>query len=205
MKQDYTLFSRTLPSGKKVVYYQYYDSAGKRQKKSTGQTTPPRARNWLNGKIKRGELMPIGQIRFGEWAKNWWVWGKCDYIRSRRGEVGHSHADIQRSYLTKHILPYFEKMLLSDIGPRDVEAWVNKMLKEGKPDSMVNHCLRTMNVMFNEAERLELILRNPARTVRRLPEKKRRKESSLSRRPASYSLRKTTQNTGTTTSTSLSA
>jgi len=175
MKQDYTLFTRTLPTGKKVVYYQYYDENGKRQKRSTGQRTKPAARNWLNKKIERGELKPTASILFGAWAATWWVWDKCAYIKSRRGAVGRTHADIQRIYLTTHILPFFEKMRLAEIGPSDVERWVSKLLKDGKTASMVNHCLRTLNVMMNEAERLELIHRNPARTVRRLQEERRQK------------------------------
>jgi hypothetical protein len=52
--------------------------------------------------------------------------------------------------LTNHITPFFEKMRLNEIGPSDVERWVNKMLKDGKSANMVNHCLRTLNVMFME-------------------------------------------------------
>lgn len=54
------------------------------------------------------------------------------------------HADIQRSYLKNHIMPYFGNMRLSNIKPGDVEDWIGHMLKRGKSASLINHCLRTV-------------------------------------------------------------
>jgi len=174
-KSEYQLYPRTHPSGKKIWYVYTYDKQGKRVGRSTGHTTKTAAERWVKLKMQRGEIAPGSADRFGVWAADWWIWGKCKYIQSRRGQVGHSHADTQRAYLVTHITPYFKNMRIDAIGPQDVETWVSDMLANGKSASMVNHCLRTLNVMFNEAERLELITRNPARTVRRLPEPKKRR------------------------------
>lgn len=175
-KADYQLYPRTHKSGKKVFYYYAYDFTGRRISKSTGQTTETAARNWVNLQIKAGKLITSGSIRFGDWARDWWVWGKCKYIESRRGMIGHSHADLQRWYLVTYIIPHFENAKLEEISPGDVEQWIGKMLREGKSPSLVNHCLRTFNTMLNEAERLEHVTRNPARTVRRIPEPKKERK-----------------------------
>jgi integrase len=171
-KSDYQLYPRSLKSGKKVYYYYAYDHTGKRRGKSTGQTTLSAARNWVNRQLKQGNLVTSGAVRFSDWARDWWIWDKCGYIKSCRGAIGRMHADQQRWYLTTYILPYFQAMKLENIGPSDVEAWIAKLQRDGRSANMINHCLRTLNTMFNEAERLEHVTRNPARTVRRLREPK---------------------------------
>ena len=174
-KADYQIYPRSLPSGKKVYYYYAYDHRGKRRPKSTGQTSLTAARNWVNLQLKQGALITSGSTLFADWAADWWIWDRCEYIKSRRGTIGHTHADSQRLLLDKYVLPFFERMKLEAIGPGDIERWIASMATDGKSASVINHSLRTLNTMLNEAERLEYIARNPARTVRRLPEQRKQK------------------------------
>jgi hypothetical protein len=56
---DFTLYWRVFPSGKRVVYYYAYDANDKRQTgRSTGETTMTAARLKCNRLLKAGNLIP---------------------------------------------------------------------------------------------------------------------------------------------------
>ncbi len=56
---DFTLYFRVIPSGKRVVYFYAYDENGKRtQGRSTGQTNKTAARVVVNRLLKEGALLP---------------------------------------------------------------------------------------------------------------------------------------------------
>jgi len=68
---DFTLYFRVIPSGKKVVYFYAYDENGKRtQGRSTGQTNKTAARVAVNRLLKEGALLPKKDSvpTFGEYA-----------------------------------------------------------------------------------------------------------------------------------------
>lgn len=173
MKQPYSLFPRTLGKGKKVFYYWYYDDAGRRRKASTGKSTKTAALHEVQKRIDAGKLGESrGVPTFGEYATNWWIPGECPYMQARRGSISRAHAETQRSYLVHHILPYFKAWRLDAIRPLEVEKWINELQETALSASSINHCLVTFKKMMNEAERLELVTRNPARHVMRIPEQR---------------------------------
>jgi hypothetical protein len=56
---DFTLYWRVIPSGKRVVYYHAYDENGKRLPgKSTGETCLTVARVKCNQLLREGALVP---------------------------------------------------------------------------------------------------------------------------------------------------
>jgi hypothetical protein len=58
MHNDFTLFKRTVPSGRTVVYYLAYDGEGKRRGPwSTGETSLTAARNYCNRLNLEGKLL----------------------------------------------------------------------------------------------------------------------------------------------------
>ena len=169
-KAEFQLFKRPSLNGKTTWYYYTYDTTGTRVRRSTGQSTKTAALAYVHSRLKNGELGLSKSENFGRWSESWWIWDECKYIQSQRGRISRSHADVQRSYLVKHIVPYFGKYLLENITPGLIENWIAKLQTTCLAASSINHCLTTLKVMLNEAERLELIARNPARTVRKLPE-----------------------------------
>ena len=59
IKATFTLFKRTIPSGRHVYYYQCYDQIGKRQfAKSTGKTLKTEANEYCLLLFKNGLLIP---------------------------------------------------------------------------------------------------------------------------------------------------
>ncbi|MDR0497928.1 MAG: tyrosine-type recombinase/integrase [Treponema sp.] len=59
MHNDFTLFFRTVPSGKNVVYYYAYDDEGNRLGPwTTGQPNKTAAQNYCNRLNRQGKLLP---------------------------------------------------------------------------------------------------------------------------------------------------
>jgi hypothetical protein len=112
---DFTLYFRVNPSGKRVVYFYAYDENSRRTRgRSTGQTTKTAARGLVNRLVKEGALLPKkGDVpTFGEYATNWWDWEKCEYLKKRRkrANLTQSYSYHMKRNLDKVILPYFKNM-----------------------------------------------------------------------------------------------
>ncbi|KPJ64393.1 hypothetical protein AMJ44_12910 [candidate division WOR-1 bacterium DG_54_3] len=100
------------------------------------------------------------EISFGEYARDWWIWGKCEYIKrklARHKSVSPGYADAMRSYLNHHILPYFKDKGLHQITTAMVEDWLFSLTKKtGRTGANLsattaNYCLTALRIMFNEA------------------------------------------------------
>lgn len=178
-RAQYTIFPRTFPSGNVYYYYRPYDEDGNlTTPKSTGQKTKTAARRFCEELIKIGGLHTYRDISFNEFAKNWWIYDKCDYVQSKlkRGYTfSRMYVDIQRMNLDKHILPYFGKKKLNRITSKDIETWLFSFVDKGLSNSTANHNFATLRIMFNEAFRLDYIKRNPIKSVRPLKENVKRK------------------------------
>ena len=186
--KPYNLYKRpTKKPGNFIYYCQFYDEAGNRMTAmSTGQTSKAAAETWAVEQIKRGLITTQRNITFGQYAQDWWIWGKCSYIQGRltRGtNLSRSYADSMRTYLTQHILPYFENKKLQKITAKMIEEWLMKLReksgKTGDPLShtTVNHNLTCFKIMLKEAVRLEYLYRSPAEGIKQLRE--RPKEKSI--------------------------
>jgi hypothetical protein len=72
---DFTLYWRVVPSGKKVVYYYAYDEDDNRQGGwSTGETTLTAARVKCNRLLREGKLVPNSGFMppCEDYSKGWW-------------------------------------------------------------------------------------------------------------------------------------
>jgi integrase len=171
-REQYTLIKRNLKSGKPVYYYRTYDENGNRTTaKSTGQSTKTAARTYCNELLKSGKLLNSTDITFADYSMDWWIYEKCPYIRSRierKGSFSHTHADISRMNLEKHILPVFEKFKLNKISSDQIETWLLSFKEKGLSNTTANHNLATLQIMFNEAERLQYIQKNPVTEIKPL-------------------------------------
>jgi hypothetical protein len=71
---DFTLYFRAVPSGKRVVYYYAYDEDGNRLcGRSTGETTMTTARIMCNKLLRENKLVPNSGYMptFEEYSRNW--------------------------------------------------------------------------------------------------------------------------------------
>lgn len=179
-RQPYTIYKRSLKSGKKVYYYQTYDQKGKRTNpRSTGQTTKAAALHYIQNLIKNDLLIPNKRIRLSEFIKDWWIWERCPYVRRQiaRGKViGRRYVDQQYKLLKKHILPYFGERYLDSIESIEIEKWMFHLRDSiGLSSKTVNYCFTNLGLIFKEAKRSGIVTFYPLEKVQRLahtPEKR---------------------------------
>ena len=174
-REPFTVFPRKMKSGLVVWYYQTYDNNNRRTTaRSTGQTSKGAARVYCNKLYKEDALIPNrgSNLIFAQYAEDWWIWDKCEYIKFRlsRRELSRKYIDSGRSNLKLHILPYFKKMRLKNITSYDVEKWLLNFAKKGLSNQTANVNLTCLNVMFNDAVRRKLLDKNPAANVTTLKE-----------------------------------
>jgi integrase len=171
---DFTLYFRVVPSGKRVVYYYAYDEGGRRLTgKSTGETTLTAARLKCNRLLKAGELVPKsgGYIpTFAEYAIDWWDWEKCDYLKKRRkrSNLTQNYADFSKRILDKILLPYFGKMRMDTITQEVVEAFVDSLIQQQYKNTTINGYFSTLKTMLIEAEEQKVIAKNPIQRLGKL-------------------------------------
>lgn len=174
------MYKREGKKGKGAYYVRFRDEYGRRMSAiSSGKTTKPEAEKWAYEQIQNGTALQHGDMPFGQFAQDFWLWDKCDYVirRSDQGRIARKSADTHRSYLQNHILPFFKDYKLSKINTVLIESkWVQhlkvKKTRFGAPLSIrtINHCIRTLKTMLSEAVRRDLLPKNPASQVGLLKE-----------------------------------
>ncbi|MBN2323145.1 MAG: tyrosine-type recombinase/integrase [Spirochaetes bacterium] len=180
-RKDYVLYPRRMKNGTSVWYYRTYDEYGQRTTgRSTGQINKTLAERYCNDLLKRGELIPVKETLFRNYAADWWLWDRCLYIRGRlarskagKPAISKNYAKEMRSVLQQYILPYFENHKLANISPHLIEKWMFGLLDKGLSPKRVNNILSCMRVMLGEAHRVGLIKGNPFRAVRPLADNSR--------------------------------
>lgn len=178
LRAEFTLFRRTLKSGKVVWYYHAYDENNKRLTFSTGHTGKSRAQAYVLDLLKQGRLIPDHALRnttFEELAKPFWLWGECPYVTDkirRGGEYSRSLCDSNRKSMEKHILPIFGPKRVTTITMRMVNDWLLALPGAAKISrSTANKMLAILRTMLAEAVHRGIITANPAAAVKPLVEK----------------------------------
>ena len=121
-REPYTVFKRTMKSGRVVWYYQTYDPEGNSTSaRSTGQITKSVARAYCLKLLKEDRLIPNirGRMTFEEYSKNWWDWKKCEYVayRKSRRDLSQSYVKSSKAFMVRELVPAFGKKRLKDITP----------------------------------------------------------------------------------------
>jgi integrase len=192
MHNDFTVFKRRVPSGKKVVYYYAYDENGVRKGPwTTNCETITEARNFINGLIKNGVLIPDRRkvLTFGEFAEGFWDLNSefVRYQRSRK-DVGNRYLILSKRLTVTQITPFFGKLPLDAVTDADVDKWLlgfperevidekTGKIKEHYKNSYANAAYRTLKIMFTEAARRGLIKTSPCNNVKPLKNNKKQIE-----------------------------
>jgi integrase len=173
MRNDFTLFFRVVPSGKKVVYYYAYDSDGTRRGPwTTGQSSKTAARNYCNHLNREKKL--LHDVRemptFAEYAADFWDWDTSPYLKERkkRRKLTLSYTDKAKKSVEHSITPFFGKMKLDKITGEVIEKWIDGLLEEGKKNVTINGYFGTIQTMIKWAVKKRIIDRDPFLDVQRL-------------------------------------
>jgi len=173
MRNDFTLFFRVVPSGKKVVYYYAYDDEGTRRGPwTTGQLTKTAARNFCNSLNRKGVLLPDTKVMptFEEYAADFWDWDNSPYLKERkkRRKLTQSYTESAKKVVTHSITPFFGKMKLDKITAEVIEKWIDSQLEEGKKNVTINGYFGTLQTMIKFAVKKRIIDRDPFLEIQKL-------------------------------------
>jgi len=151
IKATFTLFERTLPSGRSVFYYQCYDPKGRRQwAKSTGLSKKTEANEYCLKLFKEGLLIPEQKKpTFEEFSAGWWDIETCKYLKWRElhEPITESTLIVYQGNFKNHIKDYFSKFKLDEITPLVIENWLVFMKDKGV---MRNESKRKKKKQFDE-------------------------------------------------------
>ena len=184
MHNDFTMFKRAVPSGKKVVYYYAYSDDGVRRGPwTTGCITITEARSYCHRLIKNGLLVhnKKSTMTFGEFADGFWE-EDSEYIQYQKSryDISKNTLSLNRSLTKQQIVPFFGKMPLDKITDKDIDNWLLGFKNRGTKDlltgeiksfyknSYANTSFSVFGVMLGEAVRQKLIESNPCDYVKRL-------------------------------------
>ena len=141
---------------------------------STECTNKGAAQRWALHYLQSGNLNKASKQLFHNYAKTWYIYWKCPYIKMRLSK-GHrfsqGYADCSRSHLEKHIIPYFGDFRLNNIKVSNIESFLTYL---SAPDglnlspSSVNTVYQVLANMLTEAYRKDLITENPCGKVLKL-------------------------------------
>ncbi len=178
MHKPFTIYRRPTRKKKRYIYYiQFRDEAGRRKTAvSSGKTTRAEAERWAYERLKESLGAPHRELSFGAYAKSWFLWDECEYLRRKRnrGDYSKSYAEQQRAYLENHILPCFADLKLRNITVSIIENWIVE-LKDRFSAVTANRALTVLKIMLKEAKRRRLLPYNPGEDIEKLPENSKEK------------------------------
>src|SRR5215469_4228611 len=189
MRNDFTLFLREYPNGRKVYFYYTYDKEGRRRGPwTTMSVNKTAARNYCHELIKKGALIPdkTKVVTFAEYSAGFWE-RNSEYVKYQesRREISDAYINNCRTGVALQINTFFGDMPLDKITARDVNTWLlgfknKKVTIHGRTEvknyqnTYANGIFSILNVMLAEAVRRELIPNNPCDKVKRLKNDRRK-------------------------------
>lgn len=156
--------------GRAIFYYKVKVGA-KYQKRSTGiiddgtETARRKAEAVVAELFKKDRLLPRSRLTLESFAPDFWVWGKCRYIKARVTRdpkaFGMEHADNLRRLYQKQILPVFGKFDLEKITTEMIDDFITSTIDSGVSSQTASHIMQAFRAPLSEAKRLKYIAVNP--------------------------------------------
>jgi site-specific recombinase XerD len=117
-------------------------------------------------------MAPESSDTFAFYAKDWWLPGKCPYIKEheRNGRIlSNNFIRSSRSALLRYILPAFKAKHLCDITTHDIDEWKYALVeKKGLSNKSANCYLSIVKTMFDYWWCHGFIKEDPAKKVKQM-------------------------------------
>lgn len=147
-----------------------FRAQGRRQYVTLGSTDD----GWTRQRAERELAATLRDVEAGEWkppasavptvADPSFHEFASDWFEAKRREVGRSTARGYEAYLTRHLLPFFDKHQLSQITIAEVDRYRESKVREHVLGAeTINKTLKLLGQILDVAEERELIVRNPMR------------------------------------------
>lgn len=161
--EPYTIFPRTLSSGKTVYYYQFRDDKGHRSSaKSTGCTTLSSARRFCQKLYNDGAFKKDAFATFAVYTQDFF----SEHSRYYKWKIANKERIsletmlAYNKFLRNQLIPYFSDYNITNIKRSDVKDWVIWANEKWSPKT-VNSAQTVLNLIFKQAIDEELIESNP--------------------------------------------
>ena len=165
--EPYTIFLRTLSSGKQVYYYQFRDEQGRRSTpKSTGCTTLSQARRFCNKLYNENAFSVVSSTTLENFARGFFA-PDGEYCKWRAVSNRPLKPESIRRYtlaLENHILPFFGSVKVDKITSDMCKKWIVWASEKWQPKT-VNSAQGTLNLIFESAIDKGIIQKNPLRRI----------------------------------------
>jgi integrase len=160
---------KRLSEGKYLIDITWTDSKEGRQRLrrqffGTLKAAKKVERKMIN-EARLGHLQPreaeVERTGFKDFA---WEWFDT-YVKANNGEA---EQNSKETYLRIHLVPFFGKMYLDEIGRREIEGFKAVTVEKGLSPASVNHYLKCLQKLFECALEWGVVDKNPVKGVPRL-------------------------------------
>lgn len=162
--EPYTIFQRTMKSGKIVYYYQFRQENGLRSTpKSTGCTTLASAKRFCNKLYNQGDFKKHSSLRFEIFTKDFFSKNSEFYKwkQINNSQITDETLLAYNKFLRNQLLPYFSDIQITAINRSQVKQWII-WASEKWSAKTVNNAQTVLNTILNQAVDKEIIEYNPA-------------------------------------------
>ena len=171
IRQEWGLYPRnySVKGRKKTVWWAYVWENGKRKCFSTGLTSKAEAHNEVMRLVSSGNLETV-LVQKGEtvasMGKKIWDWDG-EYITGKkmRGRMSRAYVVEMGNRFEMHVVPTLGQKTLASVSVADLESLFLNLSKILASKS-VNNIYAAAKAVFDEAERLDVIVKNPFRKMR---------------------------------------
>ena len=161
--EPYTIFPRTLSSGKTVYYYQFRDDKGHRSSaKSTGCTTLSSAKRFCQKLYNEGAFKKDSSLTFSVYTQDFFSENSRYYKWkiANKERISLETMLAYNKFLHNQLMPFFADYKISNIKRSDVKEWVIWANDKWSPKT-VNSAQTVLNLIFKQAIDEEIIENNP--------------------------------------------
>lgn len=161
-RSPYTLFKKTLKSGRSVWYFYFYDERNVRRQFSTGCRTKAQAEIYCLELYNSGAMFPAQRSSitmhqksslapnvaqknesekdkvplFRDFLKTWFDYDKCDYIQKRLQfgyVITRSYAEKRRRENDLYLLPFWGKYRIDEVSEELCDKWIAYLKEKRYP------------------------------------------------------------------------
>ena len=176
--EPYTIFLRTLPSGRKVYYYQFRDENGRRSPAySTGTSKLSQARRTCQKLYNEGKFASQSGTLFKTFSAGFFDEGSPyrKWKATSGDDLSPSTVDSYKRLLENQLLPYFGEMPVRKISTDTVKQWI-VWLGERWSAKTSNNAQSVLNIILKSAKEKRIIREVPSAELTFRKIRKRRRE-----------------------------
>jgi site-specific recombinase XerD len=171
-REPFTIFPRTLPSGRVVYYYRTYSPDGERTTAhSTGKTNKTQARCYCASLLEQGLLYSGSGMTFGVYAKGFfddnsqWMADKIQAGQGKEQPVAVNTLKSYRHSLETYLLPFFKNIKLFDLKPSHIRKFRAELIEKELSNSVINLACTCLKIIVSYASADRLITTDPFASV----------------------------------------